>query len=332
METNTAPIVIVSPGRLGDLVTAEAIFRKAHEAEPERPVIFYTRPEFAAVMEHCPYISRIVHAEKDGFTGFEEKFPAGSKFIKVNVSDVRMPEVSRPGLDQTWNLLNRFQNENSLPLQNDVSKFYLKSTERFAGLPEKYIVFHCCSNGKSRQWPLKNWRKLAEFCIKEQMPVVEIGFGSVIKLDLPGYFDCCALGDLQDTAAIINHAQAMIGVESGMLHIANALDVFGFVVSGALHDVPEYNHYCGKYYERKNCNILRYFGRNPFELPYSTVERALEAFLDDTPLTAAECDMWCYRKQLEEEQNKWFSRLVQYVRLPWLKLEMARQFHCRPRR
>ena len=38
------PIVILAPGRVGDIITAEPIFRQLHLAEPEREMIFITRP------------------------------------------------------------------------------------------------------------------------------------------------------------------------------------------------------------------------------------------------------------------------------------------------
>ena len=44
------PIVIVAPGRMGDIVTAEPIFRRAHEEEPQREVVMLTRPAFAEIM------------------------------------------------------------------------------------------------------------------------------------------------------------------------------------------------------------------------------------------------------------------------------------------
>ena len=333
VENNIPPIVIASPGRLGDLVTAEAIFRQAHEAEPERPVVFYTKPEFSAVMEYCPYISKIMTvSNKTDFDDLESKFPEGTKFLRVNLGGPPMPPVPREEIDQTYNLLNQFQNENGLPLKNDFSRFYLKSQDRPEGLPERYIVFHCSSNGKSRQWPLKNWKKLAEFCIRNKMPVVEIGFGSVVNLDHPDYLSRCDNPDLQDTAAVIKYAQAVVGIESGMLHIANALGVFGFIITGALHKMDEYNHYCGSYYEKKNCNFLRYFGKSPFELPYPPVEKAIGEFLKGKPLTADECERMFFHIQLKEEQQKFFNRLWSKVRNIFLRWQQAHQFHQRPRR
>ena len=332
-EFETPPIVIVSPGRLGDLVTAEAMFRKVHESEPHRPVVFYTLPAFAPVMAHCPYIALTLTAQsKADLAHPEEKFQPQSRFIKVNLSHPEMPEPDRPLFDQSWSLLNTFQFENALALENGHSKFYLEDDSPLPGLPEKYIVFHCQSNGKSRQWPLKNWRRLARYCISRNMPVVEIGFGSVLDLSMPNYFDECRHPDIHDTARIIRHASAVVGIESGMLHIANALGVFGFIITGALHEVREYNHYCGDYYEKKNCNFLRYYGCNPWQLPYEPVEIALGAFLDGKPLSATECDAFCYRQQLDGIQNSFAGKIRHFFTDFVQKTAMIRQFHQRPKR
>lgn len=332
-EFDIPPIVIVSPGRLGDLVTAEAMFRKIHESEPHRPVVFYTLPAFAPVMAHCPYITLTLSAQsKADLAHPEEKFQPQSRFIKVNLSHPEMPLPARPGIDQSWNLLNTFQYENRLPLENGHSKFYLECDRKPDGLPEKYIVFHCQSNGKSRQWRLKHWKKLAKFCISRRMPVVEIGFGSLLNLETPGYFDECHHPDIHDTARIIRHASAVVGIESGMLHIANALGVFGFIITGALHHKKEYNHYCGSYYEKKNCNFLRYYGENPWSLPYEVAEAALAAFLDGKPFTDEECASFCYRHQLEKLQNSFAGKIRHFFTDFVHKIAMSRQFHQRPKR
>ena len=57
---SSAPIVILAPGRMGDIVTAEPLCRQAHLQEPDREMILVTRPPYADIMRKCPYIQKII--------------------------------------------------------------------------------------------------------------------------------------------------------------------------------------------------------------------------------------------------------------------------------
>ena len=322
-------IVILAPGRMGDLIAAEPIFRRAHEAEPSRPMVLFTLPPYAEVMRYCPYLERIeVCANKAELRRLAAELPADCRVIKINFGG----EVA--GATPADNLLHCFQLENRLPVTDDTARFYLSDAGSavLADLPPEYLVFHCCSGGKSRQWPLKNWRRLAEFCRSSGMPVVEVGYGSVLDLSGPGYFPRCGTVSLDEVGHIIRHAKAVIGVESGMLHLANALDTFGFVITGALRDLPEYNHYCGRYYRGENCNFLRFFNCNPFELPYAVVEKVVGEFLAGRTLSFLECENFLLKEQLARQDAAFLRRVRRAAGSFLLKQKMAIQFRYCPRR
>ena len=168
-------IVVVCPGRVGDLITAEPILRHAHEDEPLRDMVLFTLRDYTEVMRHCPYISRIeACASKAELLQKTSALPSDVRVIKINCETVDVPKRSFLKLEQSANLLNQFQLENNLPICNDTARFYLSDLAETPpdDLPQDYVVFHCCSGGKSRQWPLDNWRRLAEFCMASSMPVV----------------------------------------------------------------------------------------------------------------------------------------------------------------
>ena len=344
---DTPPIVILAPGRLGDIVTAEPIFRRAHEEEPQREVVLVTRPAFCSVMRACPYIARIlVRDTKEEVRRAASEFPPGTRFLCVNCAPPENagppPAAATPpsppetrcarlaGINPS--LLNRFQAANGMPYSDEAAVFYLdESVEDPAGLPDEYLVFHCCSGGKSRQWQPEKFRALAECCFRRGVGVVEIGFGAVMKCDDPLYRPFCGDHDLHQVAKVIRGARALVGVESGMLHIANAFRVPGFVVTGALRGDLYYNYYCGMYRKPERVNFLRYYGLSAPELPVEPASYALERFLDGDPMSPEECDLFFLKYQLDEHRLSWHGRFFEALRTPWRRMRDAWIFSHRPR-
>ena len=340
-DSQLPPIVILTPGRVGDIVTSEPIFRRAHEAEPQRSVIMVTLPAYAEIMRFCPYIDEIrTVGDKAALLQAAAEFPPGTRFIHINLPGIPLPPfgdcrepLPQPGLfDQTHNLLHTFQHENGLKPTDDTARFYLSGREKPDGLPENYAVFHCVSGGKNRQWPRENWARLAQHCMDAGLPVVEIGFGATLNLTGPNYISRCDGRLLDEIARIILHAKALVGVESGMLHIANALDTFGILVTGTLRDMPEYNLYCGRYYNKENCNFLRFYDRNAYDLPYAVAETVIDRFLSGKPLSFEECEAFCLKEQIRRLQQSPWHRLCDALASPVRKLRQTLQFHKRPPR
>ena len=154
----------------------------------------------------------------------------------------------------------------------------------------------------------------------------------MLKLDEPLYFPLCDGRDLHSIAAIIKRAKALVGVESSMLHLANALKVPGFVITGALKTMPWYTLYCGMYRKPENVNFIRYYGCPPMAVPVEPAAYVLGRFLDGSPLTPQECDAFFLKYQVEQMQRGWFSRLCRKLAEPYRRLRATLMFHKRPRR
>ncbi len=336
-----SPIVILAPGRMGDIVTAEPLFRQAHLEEPDREMIFITRPPYADILRACPFIKKIICKDtKAEIQAMKTEFPPDTKYIYINLDSGIKPPPPAPDrypLDRlntlSPSLFNQFQLANGLPATDAQPQFYLDESVPLPDvLPEKYVVFHCSSQGKSRQWQIERFQQLAEVCFARNIAVAEIGFAPVMNLDHPLYFPLCGKPDLHYSARIIRHAMALVGVESGMLHIANAFNIPGFILTGKLRDIPWYNYYCGNYRTGSNANLLRLYNGHPLELPLEPVQYALSRFLDGNPMSRTECDLFCLKYQLEMLQNKWYVRLANALARPFLLLKERQNFHRRARR
>ena len=336
MSEIKAPIVILAPGRAGDIITSEPMFRKAHLQYPDREVIFVTRKEFADIMEHAPYISKtVILKNKDEFEPYAAQFPAGTVVLRMNLPSPDGKELPHiyDEYGSTYSHLQRFQGANSLPLEDDDPVFYLADdTVLPDGLPEKYVVFHCCSNGRARQWQPEKFRALALECISRGIGVVEIGFGGVLDIDDPLYIPLCGNRTMQELAVTIKHSCALVGVDSSMSHIANSFHVPGFIVQGKIGAVPWYNFYCGMYARGENLNILRFYDSHPADMPLEPALYVFRRFLDGKPLSYQECDSFMLRSQLRYARSKWYNRLAQSIANPLKRVRDSLLFDRRPRR
>lgn len=52
------PLVIFSPGRLGDVVCVEPVYRTLHERHPGRPVWMFCRKPYYDALRFTPYVDR----------------------------------------------------------------------------------------------------------------------------------------------------------------------------------------------------------------------------------------------------------------------------------
>lgn len=332
---NKPKIIILAPGRAGDIITSEPIYRKVHLEHPELEVIFVTRKEYADIMEHAPYISRtVILSEKSEFEEYAAKFPAGTHIIRINLPTGKPePGYVRDGYGNTYSLLNRSQYVNDLPMDNDDPVFYLADgTALPEGLPEKYVVFHCCSGGRARQWQPEKFRALAMECIERGIGVVEIGFGSVLEIPHPLFVPLCGSRPMQELAVTIKNAVALVGIESSMAHIANCFHVPGFIVQGKLGDLPWYNLYCGMYGRMENLNVMRFYNSHPADMPLVPAMFVFRQFLDGKPLSYQECDSYFLRAQLQIIESRWYNRLLAKIMEPVKRIQASLLFDRRPKR
>lgn len=333
MEYGQDPLVIFSFGRLGDIVACEPLYRRLHKINPQRPVWFYCRPAYYDAVRFTPYFDRCAtFADKAEFEKIKASLPPESLVYEF-CNHISLKDVCdlRRYYTESYHLLNWSEDEAGLSLTDESAHFYLDpEIQSPIPLPEHFVVFCCQSLAKSRQWPICRWRKLAQYFIKKGIHVIECGIAPTLKLNSP-YYHTVPFGTIQATAKIISRADAAVGVESGLMHIANAFGIFGFVLSGMRRNDKEYNHYNGGYREGKNCNILRLYGRLPFHLQLAPVTIAIDAFLKGEPMTRQQCDLFMLKYQIEEYQKKWYVRFFG-APLDWIyRIWMAIQFHHRPK-
>lgn len=106
------------------------------------------------------------------------------------------------------------------------------------GLPERYTVLLTGSAWASKQWPRQRFMALARK-IASSEPVVVLGgrgdgFSANTRSEFPQdkFFDLTGLTALADCAAILAQARKVIGNDTGLLHVAEALQKDVIAIEG----------------------------------------------------------------------------------------------------
>lgn len=98
-----------------------------------------------------------------------------------------------------------------------------------AGLPgstgKEYIIIHPGSSGSAPNWPVENYRKLAEIILAETDYDVVITDRDKINDGFAGCLDISGRTDIETLAGIMKAAALFVSGSTGPLHLADALNV-----------------------------------------------------------------------------------------------------------
>ena len=148
-------------------------------------------------------------------------------------------------------------------------------------LPSPYIVFHCQSRSRSRDWVTDKWRELAQEIVEKLgLPIVEVGERSIINCLRGGsYIDLSGRLSILETAEVIRRARMFVGVDSGPAHLANAVGTYGVILFGEYHTFKKYLPYTGGYANGENAELIYADGLTvdiPVDRVYEAVERKVQ--------------------------------------------------------
>lgn len=330
-----APLLTVCLlGRMGDIVAMEPAFRYLHERYPDRKFRWYTREPYRELLEFAPFIDEVVTVSgEEEYLARKAELPEGTISYEFNFRDPHAPRGAKPEADgPSRSLLAQFSEAAGLTVPDDTPVFHFDPAVAAPELPVEYVVFHCTSQGRSRQWLVENWRALAEQFFAAGCHVVEIGMEPVLQLRHPLFIDLSGRMRLQVAARVIAGAKGFVGVESGFGHIANATGVFGIIITGRLRHFPEYNHYSGRYLRGEGCNLVRLYDQPAYRVPPALVREVAARFLAGNPMSAAECGHFCLTEQINALRRNFGVRFTEMFCSPYYRLKNALAIHRRKHR
>jgi heptosyltransferase-3 len=261
---------------LGDIIACEPIIRHLKAANPDQLLVWSVYPQYYEALISHPGLDSVVFMDHlhDSYL-FSKHLPDNCNYINLNLHNQICQKTCQPipnngndkidisnylfhgSLTEIYTKIGGIQN-----ISDTVPRFYiLPFIKPPSFLPPRYVVFHCKTNDKIRDWPKESWAALTGILISSGFNVVEVGLEPIARPSsnfLYGYYDLTNMNHIQQIAAVINKAYFFIGVESSFAHVASALNVNGLIIMGRLGPYILYNTHSGLYSSPKH-QIRAYF-------------------------------------------------------------------------
>jgi ADP-heptose:LPS heptosyltransferase len=297
------PLVVVSlVEHCGDIVACEPVARYLRTQYPNMYLVWVCTSKYVELLRYHPDINEV--AQITCLTSWlrVRGLKLGHHQIDLQINGrfclmCRNPIVNQGShqqitVDNYYNfgaLLPAFCLAAGLPALNDSPQFHFPADmpERTdsLNLPDRFIVFHCCSNEVTRDWDIKKWHSLKKLiAMKFGIPIVEVGLKSIFtEPNDSTYINLCGQLSLLGTAAVIARSTLFVGVDSGPAHIANAARCPGVILLGL------YNHFANRlpftgFFANDGAIIVR----TPEALSSLSVEEVFEAIEKKLSATIAE--------------------------------------------
>jgi ADP-heptose:LPS heptosyltransferase len=257
---------------IGDIVACEPIARHLKGLEPDSKVIWLINKNATEVVKWNPYIDEIIEvgclAESVSLINEKQNEPsniiidchydgricASTRMIHRNPNN---PQVNEATYFDYGPLLVNFCYSAGLGGLTEAPVFY-QATEIKAlpELPEKYVVFHCQSAERIKDWDAVKWNRLAERIMALGLCVVEIGLDAVIKEKNKNYYDYTDINSIQVAAEIIKRSACFVGIDSLFAHVANCFNTYGILLFGKYKNFNRPLVYTGNYAKGLNSTII----------------------------------------------------------------------------
>ena len=282
---------------MGDIIACEPISRYLRAEYPDAHIAWCVREEYKELIESNPYIDETIVV--NCLTEWIELKENGifDKTIDLHIHNRICPICNVPlnningkvavtgeNYFNFGSLLSAFSRSAGLPSIDGKPKVYItkqaKDRVDSLNLPSKYIVFHCSSNEKSKDWLDKNWAKLAEHISKKyKLPIIEVGTESTLQRYNLNFINLCGKTTILETAEVIRRSLLFVGVDSGPAHIANAVETPGIVLLGHYRNFKRYIPFTGNYANGINAKLIYNDFGPASEIPVEEVINAVDEFI-----------------------------------------------------
>ena len=257
---NSARILVVRLGSMGDVIAALPAVASLKHSLPHSKITWIIDPRWSLLLEGNPYVDSVVHLDRRTFTGLRqawrhlraERFDLAVDFQGL-VKSAIVATLARP--ERIFGFNAEYARESpaswfystKVPIRSyhavernlDLAAaagassilrtFPLPQGERQAKLPDgEFVLASPLAGWGAKQWPLENYAKLAERLKREcGMPLV---LDSPHALDVPGTQS--HVSTLSGLIYATRRATAVVGLDSGPLHLAAALAKPGVAIYG----------------------------------------------------------------------------------------------------
>jgi autotransporter strand-loop-strand O-heptosyltransferase len=234
---------------MGDLICATPTIKKLSEIYQSPITVISTHPY---LFENCPYVDESLRFDDYTEEQLSEKYDLHKTFFLLGKQDSRGVEFKHAMCD-----IRQFHAKDLgfMLTPNELTcDYFPKSNESCLdefNLPEKYVVIHPAQSWSSRTWSKYNWQALCISLEDAGIPVISIGKDSreesdfsgttlkpVFKLDIKNGLDLTNKTTLDQSWHILNKANCVITMDSGVLHLAGTTDTHIIQLGSSIK--PEY--------------------------------------------------------------------------------------------
>jgi ADP-heptose:LPS heptosyltransferase len=278
-------ILIIRFSSIGDIVLTTPVIRCARKKYPEAEIHFLTKKSFKGIVEHNPYISKIHLLEEDLDAVIEELKKEGFDYIidlHHNLRTLKVKKALKKAKSFSFNKLNVEKfiytnlKINTLPKKHIVDRNFeciaelgiiddglgldyfipdydkVKKEDIPTAHSAGYIAIVIGAALATKKMPL---HKLKELCEAIHHPIILLGGKedyedgkAIAALDDIKIYNACGKFNLNESADLVRNAKLVITHDTGLMHIAAALQKP--VVSVWGNTVPAFGMY--PFYGQRN--------------------------------------------------------------------------------
>jgi ADP-heptose:LPS heptosyltransferase len=230
------PLLITTSSSLGDLLSVTPTLRKLFYTYKQQITVVSPFPD---VLRNNPYILKNVHIDSVDQSTLEKFYTVHKTFHCVGKRDPLGIEFKHAMCD-----IRQFHAKDLgflLTPEELTCDFFPDPeddlTQKF-NLPDKYVVIHPAQTWDSRTWEREKWQEIVNKLNSRGIYVVSIGKNSSeisdhINQDKPAWdlkiskgVDLTNKTNLSQSWHILNKSDAVITMDSGILHLAGTTDTF----------------------------------------------------------------------------------------------------------
>ena len=228
---------------LGDLICSTPVIRKLHESYGQKIVVISKMPE---LFKCNPYVEKSFKSTSIDMDYINENFTVHNSFYNIGVRNERGVEYKHNVYD-----VRQFHASNLgfMLAKKEMDCDYIPTEPLSFVLPEKYVVIHPVQTWASRTWSAEKWMILTQMLNEAKIAVISIGKDSsetgffnvqkpVFNFEIPIGLNLMNKTSISDCWHIINKAEAIVTMDSGLLHLAGTTETFIIQLGSSIN--PEF--------------------------------------------------------------------------------------------
>ncbi len=272
---NLNKILIIRLSSLGDILLTTPVIRAIKKFKPSIQIDFITKPQFGDVLTYNEHLTNKFVLEQNGnseklintlrqanydlVVDLQNNFRSFMLRRKLNVPAVK---YSKPTLQKIllvkfkWNAYKNIKSivqlyaeaipelkldDYGLDFYNENGKLTKQTTN------EKYIGFCPGSKHFTKQWPKEHFIELGNTLLIHKYKIKLLGGAEDLQLceeiaaKIPGALNECTDNDIFATAKNMSECEYIVSNDSGLMHLASALNLYLFAIFGST--VKEFGFY-----------------------------------------------------------------------------------------